>query len=156
MPRRNYTSDSLRIQCNGSGHPILGGDNGVRLTVTVTASPLLLCGQSWTCADCDKILGNDCSSRTTACEGGSYLLPFGVPGPPSLAVDASSTRFNGVRPESFNCGQSRRFAAASTRGHRVDLQRVSDPPPQSGGAGDRISSVAHCGLDIPPASFLPG
>jgi hypothetical protein len=135
MPQLNYTSDSVRKQCK------------------VRAS--YLCG-------CGKIPRNECSSQTTACAGGSYLLPSGFPGPPSLAVDASSTPFNGVRPESFNCGQSRRLAATSTRGHRVDLQRVSDLPPQSGAAGDRLSSVARCGLSVlrtpfPPCqlSFLP-
>jgi hypothetical protein len=124
--------------------------------VRFVGKPLLLCRQSCTCADCDKIPSHECFSQTTACEGGSYLLPFGVPGPPSLALDASSTPFNGVRPESFNCGQSRRFAATSTRGHRVDLQRLSDLPPQSGAAGDRLSIVARCGLDIPRTPFLPG
>ncbi len=114
-----------------------------------------LCDLSWTCADCDKIPNNECSSQTTACEGGCYLLPFGVPGPPSLAVDASSTPVNGVHTERIDCGQSRRFAATPARGHGVDLQRVSDRPPQSGAAGDRISGVARRDLGIPPASFLP-
>ena len=115
----------------------------------------LLCDLSCTYADCDKILRNEYSSQTTACEGGNHLLPIGVPGPPSLAVDTPSTPVDGVRPERFNGGQSRRFAAKSTGGHRVDLQRLSDLPPQSGAAGDRISSVARRDLGIPPAPFLP-
>jgi hypothetical protein len=134
--------------------PPSGTASGIPSTVMAPYSPALrgVCA----CTDCDRMLPGEDVSQATASQAGYHLHPYGDPGLPALGGDASSTPFNGVRRECFNCCQPRQFATASAGCHRVDLRRLSVRSPESGPAVDRIPGIARCGFGIPPASFLPG
>ena len=102
------------------------------------------------------MMGSEDLFQAASAPGGDHLLPYGAPGQPALGVDAPSTLHKRIRGGCYRCSQSREFATPSGGGHRVELHRLSDRPPEFGPAGDRIPAVARCGFGIPLGSSPPG